>query len=136
MPFDKKFWISFAVAFVLGMGIGFLNHGVLLAGDYQALTPSVMRTLEDQETKFMFQIIAQALIAFGFVWLYRSGREDKPWLGQGVRFAIAFSLAATIPIFLIYHAVAQFPLDLALKQGLFDSIGTIVVGCVVAFLNR
>ena len=137
MPFDKSFWIGFAAVFVLGMGIGFLNHGVLLASDYEALTPSVMRTLEEQESMFMFQIIAQALIAFGFVWLYREGRSaDKPWLGQGVRFGVAFSLAAVIPIFLIYHAVAQFPLDLAIKQGLFDSIGVIVLGAVTARLNQ
>ena len=136
MPFNKTFWISFAAALVLGMAFGFFNHGLLLAADYEALTPEVMRTLEEQETKFAFQIIAQVLIAFGLVWLYRSGREEKPWLGQGVRFGIAFSLAATIPIFLIYHAVANFPLSLALKQGGFDSVGTIVVASVVAFLNR
>ena len=136
MPFDKTFWISFAAIFVLGMGIGFLNHGVLLAADYEALTPSVMRTLEEQETKFMFQIIAQALIAFGFVWLFRAGRDTKPWLGQGIRFGIAFSIAAVIPIFLIYHAVAQFPLELALKQGAFDSVGVLAMGAVVAFLNK
>lgn len=136
MPFDKRFWISFAAIFVLGMAIGFLNHGVLLAADYEALTPTVMRTLEEQQTTFHFQIIAQALVAFGFVWLYRAGREDKPWLAQGVRFGIAFSLAAIVPIFLIYHAVAQFPLALAIKQGLFDSIGALVLGSVVAFLNK
>jgi hypothetical protein len=137
MPFDKRFWISFAAVFVVAMVIGFINHGLLLAPDYEALTPSVMRTLEDQESKFTFQIFAHVLVAFGFVWLYREGRSpDKPWLGQGVRFGVAFARAAIVPIFLIYHAVAQFPLDLAIKQGLFDSVGAVILGVVTAFLNR
>ncbi len=86
--------------------------------------------------KFGFQLGAHVLIAFGFCWLYRQGREDKPWLGQGVRFGVAFALAATIPFFLVYHAVAQFPLGLAMKQLTFDGLGNIVLGAVVAFLNR
>ena len=137
MPFDKRFWISFAAIFVIAMAIGFVNHGLLLAGDYEALTPNVMRTLEDQEAKFLFQVLAHVLISFGFVWLYREGRSaDKAWMGQGLRFGIAFAMAATVPIYLIYHAVAQFPLDLAIRQSLFDAVGVVVLGMVVAFLNR
>ena len=137
MPFDKRFWISFAAIFVIAMAIGFVNHGLLLAGDYEALTPNVMRTLEDQEAKFAFQLLAHVLISFGFVWLYREGRSaDTAWMGQGLRFGIAFAMAATVPIYLIYHAVAQFPLDLAIRQSLFDSVGVVILGMVVAFLNR
>ena len=137
MPFDKKFWITFVVIMVIAMATGFVNHGVLLMGDYEAVTPEVMRTVEDQEAKFMFQILAHLLIAFGFSWLYREGHDaSKPWVGQGVRFGVAFALAATIPIFLIYHAVAQFPLELALKQSLFDSIGVVILGLAAAFVNK
>ena len=137
MPFDKRFWISFVVVFVVAMAIGFVNHGVLLAIDYEALTPQVMRTLEEQQTKFVWQIVAHLLIAFGFVWLYREGHTPgRAWAGQGVRFGVAFALAATIPIFLIYHAVAQFPLTLAVKQAVFDGIGVVLLGLVAAFLNR
>ena len=137
MPFDKKFWISFVVVFVFAMIIGFVNHGFLLAGDYEALTPQVMRTAEDQEAKFGYQLLAHVLVAFGFAWLYREGHDaSKPWVGQGVRFGVAFALAATIPLFLIYHAVAQFPLDLAIKQSVFDSIGVVILGITVAFVNK
>ena len=137
MPFDKRFWLSFLAVFVVAMIIGFVNHGVLLAADYESLGTGVMRPLEEQEALFHFQIIAHILIAFGFVWLYREGRSaEKPWVGQGVRFGLAFALAATIPIFLIYHAVAQFPLELALKQSVFDTIGVVVLGLVVACMNR
>jgi hypothetical protein len=119
------------------MGIGFLNHGMLLADDYEALTPEVMRPLEDQEAKFGFQILAQVMIAFGFSWIYREGHTaGKPWMAQGACFGLAFAFAATIPIFLIYHAVANFPLELSLKQCVFDGLGVIVTGLAAAFVNR
>ncbi len=137
MPFDKKFWLTYVVIVVVTMLTGFVNHGMLLARDYEALTPTIMRTLEEQESKFMFQIVAHLILAFGFVWLFREGwDEGRAWMSQGVKFGVAFAMAATIPIFLIYHAVANFPLDLALKQCAFDSFGAIVAGVVAAFLHR
>jgi hypothetical protein len=38
--------------------------------------------------------------------------------------------------YLVYHAVAQFPLSLALKQIAFDTLGSMVLGVVVARVNR
>jgi hypothetical protein len=137
MPFDKKFWITFAVVFVVAMLVGFVNHGYLLAADYEALTPQVMRPLAEQEALFGFQLGAHVLMAFGFTWLYREGHKaDKPWLGQGIRFGVAFALAASIPLFIIYHAVANFPMDLMVKQVVFDGIGAMVLGAAAAFTNR
>lgn len=137
MPFDKKFWITCAVALVVSMAFGFVVHGVILAADYEVITPDVMRPAAEQEARFGFMVGAQAILAFGFAWLYRGGRDgSKPWLGQGVRFGLAFALAATIPFYLIYHTVANFPLDLALKQAVFETIRVVVLGVVVAFLNR
>jgi hypothetical protein len=137
MPFDKKFWISLAVVLVLSMVLGVVVHGVILASDYTAITPDVMRTAEEQEARMGFMIGAHLFLAFGFAWLYRAGRDaGKPWLGQGVRFGIAFALAASIPIYLIYHTVANFPLDLALKQAALETLSVIVLGISVAFVNK
>jgi amino acid transporter len=137
MPFDRKFWIAVVVIFVVTMLIGFVNHGMLLFDDYKALTPTVMRSDVEAQQKFVYQLVAHLVMAFGFVWLFREGHDaGRPWLGQGVRFGLAFALAATIPIFLIYHAVANFPLDLAIKQCIFDTIGVILAGAVVSFLHR
>jgi hypothetical protein len=96
-----------------------------------------MRSDVEAQQKFVYQLVAHLVMAFGFVWLFREGHDaGRPWLGQGVRFGLAFALAATIPIFLIYHAVANFPLDLAIKQCIFDTIGVILAGAVVSFLHR
>lgn len=137
MPFDKKFWIAFAVVLVLTMVLGFVVHGAILFSDYEALTPDVMRPPAEAEARFGVMIGAHVILAFGLSWLYRSGRDaGKPWLGQGVRFGIAFALAASVPIYLIYHVVANFPLDLALKQAALETLRMIVVGVCVAFVNK
>jgi hypothetical protein len=137
MPFDKKFWISVVAMFVVTMLLGFVVHGLLLAGDYQALAPSVMRLPAEAEARMSYMLIAHAILAFGFTWLYRGGREaGKPWLAQGARFGFAFALAALVPIYLIYHTVANFPLELALKQVVFETLSAIAAGIAVAFLNK
>jgi hypothetical protein len=53
-----------------------------------------------------------------------------------VRFGFAFALAALVPIYLIYHTVANFPLDLALKQVVLETLGSIVAGVALAFVNK
>lgn len=137
MPFNKKFWISVVVMFVVTMALGFAVHGVLLGSDYQALMPNVMRAEAEAQARMSYMLLAHAILAFGFTWLYRAGREaGKPWLGQGARFGLAFALAALVPIYLIYHTVANFPLDLALKQVVFETLSAIVAGIAVAFLNK
>jgi hypothetical protein len=75
-------------------------------------------------------------MAIGFVWIYRQGREDKPFLAQGVRYGIAIAVLMTIPIYLIYYAVQPMPGMLVAKQIAFDTIGVILMGIVVAWLNR
>lgn len=132
---NKKFWLSTVVVFVVAMILGFVIHGLILAGDYAGL-PNLMRTEEDAMGHFHFMIAAHVLMAIGFTWIYLQGRSDRPWLGQGVRFGFAFAVAATIPIYLIYHAVSPFPTDLVIKQIVLDTIGAMLLGITVAALNR
>ncbi|MCG8432559.1 MAG: hypothetical protein MJA83_00835 [Gammaproteobacteria bacterium] len=135
MGLDKKFYISVAVVLVVSMALGFVIHGLLLQNEYAQL-PNIMRPEDDAGKYFHFMIIAHILFALGFTWIYRMGRQDKPWLGQGVRFGIAVAVMSSIPFFLIYHAVAFFPLMLALKQALFESIGMIILGASIAFIHK
>jgi hypothetical protein len=81
-------------------------------------------------------ILAHVLIAVGFVWIYLRGKEEKPYLGQGVRFGLAIIVLVTIPTYLIYYAVQPMPGALVFKQIIFDSIATLIMGVTVAWLNR
>ena len=132
---NKKFIISVVVMFVLSMGLGFLLHGVLLNQSYTQL-PGLFRTPQDAEGYFPFMLLAHVSIAFGFVWIYQRGKEDKPFLTQGIRFGLAVAVLMTIPMYLIYYAVQPMPSALVYKQIVFDTLGVLLMGVVVAWLNK
>ena len=133
---SKRFIVAWVVLFVLWMVEGMLVHGMLLGADYTALA-QVFRAPADANGLFGWMIVAHVLLAGAFVWVYERGiAADKPWLGQGVRFGIAVALLTVVPTYLIYYVVQPLPGALVVKQIVFDSIGLLVFGIVVAWLYR
>jgi membrane protease YdiL (CAAX protease family) len=132
---NKTFAISVVVMFVVTMALGFVVHGLILGQSYAAL-PNLFRGEQDQAGHFGYMILAHVFMAIGFTWIYRQGRENKPWLMQGVRFGIAVALLTVIPTYLIYFAVQPLPSDLVAQQIVYDTIATVIMGIVVAAVNR
>jgi hypothetical protein len=83
-----------------------------------------------------YLILAQAIFGAAFAWVYVQGKEDKPWLMQGIRFGIAVACLTVIPTYLIYHVVTPVPLALAIKQIVLDTIRMLLMGVVLAWINR
>lgn len=133
---NKQFAISVVVLFVVSMLLGFVVHGFLLGGDYARLVPGMFRTPEDGHAHFPYMVAANVLMAIGYTWIYRQGRDDRPWLGQGLRFGAAVAVLATIPTYLIYFAVQPMPSDVVAKQIVLDTIAVLILGVVTAALNR
>jgi len=131
---DKKFFISFVVIFVLSMVFGFVNHAWTLAEEYQAT--GLFRPDAEAEAYFMWMLFAHLLMSFAFVWIYQRGREDKPWVSQGIRFGIIIALLMAAPIYLIYYAVQPMPGLLVFRQIAYDTVGLVVMGLAVAFINK
>ena len=132
----KAFVWSVVAVFVTSMLLGFLVHSVLLHKDYERLVPNLFRGPADQQAYFAYMLIAHVIMAIGVTWVYRMGRENKPWLAQGVRFGIAIALLSTIPLYLIYFAVQPLPSDLVAQQIVFDTIAMVILGIVTAAVNR
>ena len=132
---NKTFAISVAVMFVVAMALGFVVHGLILGQAYAAL-PNLFRGESDQAGHFVYMILAHVFMAIGFTWIYRQGRENKPWLMQGVRFGVAVAVLTVIPTYLIYFAVQPLPSDLVAQQIVYDTIATVIMGIVVAAVNR
>lgn len=132
---DKKFIISWVVLFIVWMTGSFSVHGLMLGESYAAMT-DVYRSPEEQQKFFPFMLLAHAMLAGGFAWIYRRGREAKPWLGQGIRFGVLIALFAAIPTYLIYYAVQSMSSDMLVKQIVGDTVLTIILGIVVAFLYK
>ena len=133
---NKKFIISSLVMGFASLMLGFLVHATLLQNDYARL-PSLYRPESQQQLYFGYMLLAHLLIGIGLTWIYRRGHEPgKGVLVQGARFGIAIAVVSTIPVFLIYFAVQPVPSDLVAQQIVFDSIGMIVLGVIVAWLNK
>ena len=132
---NKQFLISVVVMFVATLAAGFVVHGVLLGQDYAAL-PNLYGSEADAQNFFHFMIFAHILMAIGLTWIYRMGRDESPWLGQGLRFGVAIAVLMTVPTYLIYYAVQPTPESLATKQILFDAPAVLLMGVLVALVNR
>jgi len=132
---NKKFFVAWAVVFVVWMLGSFVVHGVLLNADYASL-PNMFRQETDAQKYFPFMLLAHVILAGAFVWIYARGAEAKPWLGQGLRFGAAVAFLTVIPTYTIYYAVQPMPGVAVVKQIVFDGILLLILGAVVAFLQR
>ena len=133
---NKKFIISSLVMAIASLMHGFLVHALLLKNDYARL-PGLYRPESQAEGYFGYMLIAHLLIGIGLTWIYRRGHEaGKGVLVQGARFGAAVAVVSTIPVFLIYFAVQPVPSDLVAQQIVFGSIAMLVMGVIVAWLNK
>ena len=129
------FVISAVALSVLSLVIGFVVHAWLLGPEYATLA-SLFRTPVDAQQHFAWMLLAHACIGIGITWVYRQGREPKPFLQQGVRFGLALAVLIPLPMYLIYYAVQPMPGALVVKQIVFDTVGMIVLGIVAAWINQ
>ena len=131
---NRKCIISAVVMFVMSWALSFVVHGLLLAADY-ADTPGMRPPAQAQQI-IGYLILAQAIFGAAFAWVYYQGKEDKPWLMQGIRFGLAIAALTVIPTYLIYHVVTPIAARLVIKQIVFDTIRLVLMGVVLAWINR
>lgn len=132
---NSKCIVSAVVMIVLTFVLSWLVHGFLLYGDYTQMQ-SWMRPQAETHGMIPVMILAHVLFGSAFAWIYVQGREDKPWLMQGVRYGVAVAVLAIAPIYLIYHVVTPTPLAVAIKQIIFDTMRVVIMGIVLAWMNR
>ena len=129
------FALSAAVLAVLSLLLGGVVHAWLLAPEYAKLT-TLFRPEQDAQGYFAYMILAHISIGIGFTWIYRQGREAKPFLGQGARFGLGVAVLMVIPMYLIYYAVQPMPGALVARQIVFDTIAMVLMGIVAAWINQ
>lgn len=133
---NTKFLIAGVAGFLVSLLLSYGVHGVLLQPDY-ALLPNLMRTQADAQAHFPFLLISHFVKGFAFAWIYGQGiSAGVSWLTQGVRFGIAAAALIAIPMSLIYYAVEPMPGMLVVKQIVLDSVVTMVMAIVVAFVYK
>ena len=133
---DIRFFVSGFVMAVASLMVGFLVHAILLHPDYAALS-NVFRSDEEGMNFFHWMLLAHLMIGFALTWIYRQGiQAGSSTISQGIRFGIAIACLMTIPGYLIYLAVLKIPAELAHKQILYDVPFIVLLGVLVAFLNK
>jgi hypothetical protein len=131
-----RFFVSGFVTAIASLMSGFLVHASLLHPDYLA-QPNVFRSEAEGMQFFQWMLLAHLMIGFGLTWIYRQGvQAGVSTIKQGVRFGMAIACLMTIPTYLIYFAVLKIPAELAQKQIMFDVPLVILMGVLVAFLNK
>jgi hypothetical protein len=130
-----RFFIAWASTFVAWMAGSFVVHGVLLQEDYAKLQ-NLFRSPEEAKHYFAFMLAAHAILAGAFVWIYRQGAADKPFLGQGLRFGLAVACLTAIPTYIIYYVVQPMPGGVVLRQMIFESLLIMALGVLVAWFHR
>lgn len=131
----KQFWISGLVMSIATLLAGFVVHAMLLAPDYAALS-EVYRNDQESAGYMHWMLLAHVFIGFAMTWIYRQGRTLDAPIGQGIRFGVAIACVSTIPWFLIYLAVLRIPQELAFKQIAFEVPTILLLGILIAYLNR
>ena len=133
---NTKFIISSLVMAVASLITGFLIHAVALHSAYASL-PNLYRSESSQMEYMPYMLLHHLLIGIGLTWIYRRGHEaGKGFLAQGARFGAAIAVVSTIPTFLVYFAVQPIPSDVVAQQIVFSSIAMLVLGVIVAWLNK
>ena len=133
---NTKFLIAGIAGFIMSLGLGFVVHEMFLHNDYSQVS-NLFRTEADHASYFPFMLLSHLAKGFAFAWIYRQGiSSGVPWLTQGVRFGIAVAVLMTVPLYLIYYAVQPMPGMLVIKQIVGDSIATVLIGIVVAFIYK
>lgn len=132
---SKKFLGTWLVIFVAWMVGSIVVHGMLLHDDYARL-PNLFRPEAEAQQHFPLMILAHAIMAGAFVWIYSRGVEHAPWPPQGLRFGVAVALLTVVPTYTIYYVVQPMPGVHVVKQILFDGILILILGMMTAFVYR
>lgn len=123
--------LTMVVIFILADLSGFFIHSIWLHPDYLLVKEHYR---PETDIKILWIILAYMSFAIGSVWVYARGVEDKPWLGQGIRFGFLMFLILTVPSFFIAYAVQPVPALLMSKQVLSELVAKIFLGIVTALV--
>ncbi len=127
----KKLLAAVVVGYILLMGLGYLIHNVWLMPVYRDYA-YVWRSESAMMHKRWVLLVGQLIFTVLFAWIYTRGVENKPWVGQGIRYAILMTLLAVVPAACAQYTVYPIPYTLAVKWMVGGGVQLIVLGLVVA----
>lgn len=134
----KKIVLAIVVGYLFMFIAGYLVHEVWLNADYMTLQEKEdsFRDVALMARKMPIMFITNFFFIAAFVWIYSRGVENKPWLGQGLRFSLCVLFLTVIPSSLGNYVVYRIPYMLAIKWIIAGSIVMVILGLIVAAICR
>jgi ABC-type glycerol-3-phosphate transport system permease component len=127
----RKLILAIVVAYILLMGTDYLVHDIWLMPDYTKISSS-FRPQAQIMHRFWAMAIGEFLFTALFAYIYQRGAEMKPWVGQGIRYAILMTFFTVIPYSLSEYDVYNIPHLLAVKWMVAGFVQLLILGLVVA----
>jgi hypothetical protein len=95
-------------------------------------TAALWHPREAQFMRVWAMLLAVLIYVVGAVLVYMRGVEQKPWMGQGIRFGILLALVAVVYGSLSAWVILPIPHMLAVKWIASESLLSVVFGLAVA----
>jgi len=133
----KKLIGAIVAALVILFAAGFLVHDVWLGTTYREMREAgfSFRPEEAMRHRFWLICVSDALYAIFFVWVYAKGREEKPWVGQGIRYGV-MTLFTVVPSTINDYVAYNPPHTLVLHWTIAGLIALILTGLAAAAILR
>jgi hypothetical protein len=131
----KEFLLASLVIFVVSSVCNFAIHGFLLQPEYRTY-PGLLRDMADSQSHSLYLILSFLVFSPAFVWIYSCGVTDAPWVMQGIRYALAVWVIATVSRYLTYYAIQPWSPGTVTRQIVYELPMMLVLGLVVASFFR
>ena len=131
----KKFIAAVVVGYLLLGVLAFLIHNVWLMPVYREYE-GVWRADAVMMHKRWVMLVGQLIFTILFTWIYTRGVENKPWVGQGIRYGILMTLLVVVLSACAQYTIYPIPYTLALKWMGGGGVQLVVLGLVVAAFCR
>jgi hypothetical protein len=134
----KKLVGGVVAAFVILFVAGFVVHNVWLGTTYRQMRDAgfSFRPEDTMRHKLWGVWVSDVLYSILFVWVYARGREEKPWVGQGIRYGILMSLFTVVPSTLNEYVVYNLPHTLTVEWMVAGLITLMLMGLAVAAILK
>jgi hypothetical protein len=134
----KKLLAAIAVVFVILVASGYLVHQAWLGATYNQMRENdfSFRSPEAIQHRMWILLAGDLCYAAFFVWIYTRGVEAKPWIGQGIRYAVVMSLFTVVPPALSDYVAYFLPYTLAIKWMVAGFVTLLVMGLAVAAICK
>ncbi|HEX6929211.1 MAG TPA: hypothetical protein VF267_08175 [Gammaproteobacteria bacterium] len=131
---NKRFWIGFAVVYVVGFILSFLIHEVALGETYETFA-HLWRPEQEMMDLMWVMFLTSLVYVFLFCYIYTKGHEGKGVM-EGVRYGLLMGLFISVPMAFDSWVLYPVTFNLALIWFITGVIQWIVAGAIFASIYR